>query len=276
MATTKFWTRFGDTIIASPHLTLAAFLGHAPSIAIANERSVLFPRTSDFQLDPAYDSNPHKLDLDEQSLQSAFFVRCLSVWGGEALIRAVNACSLLQCLHHSSCSTKYKSLRNAAAHALQAMVDLPSPTTHKVAKAVLLKCQAEDRRFENDPDTDEASEVWYCLGAPWCGLETALGNLQARPDCAMQPGAHALPCGQNEHSMPQHTVHPMHSPEQSSNRHSLRGRLTSLQVDHGQSPPAIMPHPVPQCRCQVTLKWVVTARGMDADCNPVDPAGSRA
>jgi hypothetical protein len=93
---------------------------------------------------------------------------------------------------------------------------------------------------------------------------------------AMQPGAHALPCGQNEHSMPQHTVHPMHSPEQSSNRHSLRGRLTSLQVDHGQSPPAIMPHPVPQCRCQVTLKWVVTARGMDADCNPVDPAGSRA
>jgi hypothetical protein len=189
MATTKFWTRFGDTIIASPHLTLAAFLGHAPSIAIANERSVLFPRTSDFQLDPAYDSNPHKLDLDEQSLQSAFFVRCLSVWGGEALIRAVNACSLLQCLHHSSCSTKYKSLRNAAAHALQAMVDLPSPTTHKVAKAVLLKCQAEDRRFENDPDTDEASEVWYCLGAPWCGLETALGNLQARPDCGEQePG----------------------------------------------------------------------------------------
>ena len=189
MAATKFWTRFGDTIIASPHLTLAAFLGHAPSVAMANERSVRFPKTNDFQVDPAYDPNPHKLDLDEESLKSAFFLKCISAWGGEVLVRTVNACSLLQCLHHSSYSPKFTALRNAAAHALQGMIDLPSPTSRKVAKAVLVKCQSEYRRHEDDPDSEEAGEVWYCLGAPWCGLETALGDLAARPDCGEQePG----------------------------------------------------------------------------------------
>ncbi len=183
MSKTEFWNRFGETILSSPHLTLAAFLGHSPSVAVAKQHSIHFPKTADFQIDRAYDPNVHKLDLDEDSLNSTFLIRCISAWGGEALIQAVNACAHLQCMHHSSCSPKFKSLRNEAAFALQMLVDAPTPKIQETARELLRQCQNSYRPYEENPDSAEAQFVWLHLGASWFGLETALRDLGPRRDC---------------------------------------------------------------------------------------------
>ena len=191
MAMTQLWNRFGQSILTSPHLTLAAFLGHAPSIHQTKQQSIEFPKTADFQFDPAYDPNFHKLDLDEDCLNSAFLIKCVCAWGAEALVRAVNACSLLQCMHHSSCTPKFRQLRNEAAFSLQALIDFPTADVRKEAGRLLQKCQALYRPHEENPDSTEANETWYHLGASWFGLETALSNMAAREDCGEKEPAPA-------------------------------------------------------------------------------------
>jgi hypothetical protein len=193
MAKTEFWVRFGETILAAPDLTLAAFLGHAPSIAIAKDREIHFPKTADFQIDRAYDPNRHKLDLDEAHLNSKFLLLCISAWGAQALVRAVNVCSHLQCMHHSSCSSKFTRLRNDAAFSLQELIDAPTPVVHQRATELLRLCQSQYFPYEDAPDSGDAEEVWYHLGAPWFGLETALGNSAARSDCGEVEPAPANP-----------------------------------------------------------------------------------
>ena len=182
MAITQFWKRFGDSILEAPHLTLAASLEHAPSIVVAKQHSIKFPKVADFEVDPHYDPNSHKLDLEEEFLYSKFLLMCISAWGAEALVRAVNACSLLQCMHHSSCSPKFKRLRNDAAFALQALMDNPSAESRKKADDLRRQCEASYRPHEDAPDTSDAHENWYHLGAPWFGLETALSDLATRGD----------------------------------------------------------------------------------------------
>jgi hypothetical protein len=189
MAITQVWKRFGDSILAMPHLTLAAFLGHAPSIAIAKESSIRFPRTADFQIDPAYDPNIHRLDLDEDYLSSKFLLKCISTWGAEPLIRAANACSLLQCMHHASCHPKYRLLRNEAAFALQNLVDAATPKARLTADEIRRNCESHHSLNENVPNSPEAHVCWYHLGAAWFGLETALGNMEARNE--LNEGEHA-------------------------------------------------------------------------------------
>jgi hypothetical protein len=189
MTKTEFWNRFGNTILDAPHLTLAAFLGHAPSIEVANRQSIRFPTPADFQSDRAYDPNYFKLDLDDDYLRSSFLILCISAWGGEALIRAVNKCSQLQCLHHDSCSPTLKPLRDEVALALHKLVDAPTPNVRQSATELLRRCQELYRPHEDDPDSDAASMTWLHLGAPWFGLETVLGNLCARQDCGeTEPG----------------------------------------------------------------------------------------
>jgi hypothetical protein len=183
MAKTEFWKQFGETILQSPHLTLAAFLGHHQSIAVAKKHSIHFPTTADFQIDPAYDPNVRKLDLDDESVESTFFILCISAWGAEALMHAVNACSHLQCMYHFSCSTKFKSLRNDAAFTLQTLIDMPTAEVRQKATDLLRQCQNVYRPHESDPDSEAAHIAWFHLGAPWFGLETALGNLGVRNDC---------------------------------------------------------------------------------------------
>jgi len=183
MAKTELWHRFGDTILSAPNLTLAAFLGHAPSIAVAKQRSINFPKSADFQIDPAYDPNIHKLDLDADYLSASFLIRCASAWGGEVLLRVVNSCSLLQIAHHSSCSPGIRRLRDEVAFTLHALIDAPSPPVHQKATELLKRCQVLYRHQEASSDSNDSALMWYDLGAPWCGLETALGNLGARRDC---------------------------------------------------------------------------------------------
>jgi hypothetical protein len=183
MAITALWQRFGAAISKAPHLTLAAFLGHQPSISAAKKLSLIFPKTTDFQIDPAYDPNIHKLDLDEESLKSKFLLMCLATWGPEALIRSVNACSLLQCMHHAGCSPHRKGLRNEAAFVLQDLIDAPTEARKKHAKELRRRCSEHYHQHEADPDSSSAQASWYQLGAPWFGLETYLGDMTAREDC---------------------------------------------------------------------------------------------
>lgn len=183
MAKTEIWDDFGESILAWPDLTLAAILGHEPSMIHARQRSILFPTKSDFQADRTYDPNPHKLKLAAEELDSTFLMRCVSTWGAEPLMRAVNACSQLQCERHGSCSPQILPLRTETARALQVLIDAPSPASRRQANEVLLKCKAAYRQYEKSPDSAEARQVWYHLGAPWFGLETATGDLAARSDC---------------------------------------------------------------------------------------------
>ena len=183
MAKTEFWNRFGNTILDSPHLTLAAFLGHAPSVAVSKLRSIKFPYYSDFQNDPAYNPNIHKMDLGEDCLNGRLFILCVSAWGADALLRVANACSLLQIAHDSSCPLKLRQLRNEAAFSLHSLIDAPTPAARQRSAELLRQCQAIYRPHEDSPDSREAGLTWLHLGAPWCGLETALGNLGTRRDC---------------------------------------------------------------------------------------------
>ncbi len=183
MAKTELWDDFGESILASPELTLAAFLGHEPSMIFARQQSILFPAKSDFQADQTYDPNPHKLKLAADELDSTFLMRCVSTWGAEPLQHAVNACSQLQCERHDLCSPQLLPLRTEAAWTLQKLINSPSPATRRKANEVLLKCKVAYRQFEKSPDSAEAQQVWYHLGAPWFGLETATGDLAARIDC---------------------------------------------------------------------------------------------
>ena len=189
MAITSLWMQFGDTIAKSPHLTLAAFLGHSASIAVTKQEFLWYPKTADFQVDPAYDPNYHKLELDEDYLNSNFFLRCISTWGAEPLIHAVNACSLLQCMHQTSSPPHLAALRSDAAFILQRMIDAPTSKLKNEAKQVLHLCNAEYRSHEDAPDTAEAIMIRNHLGAPWFGLETLLSNLDARNECGeREPG----------------------------------------------------------------------------------------
>lgn len=189
MAVTATWTWFGEVITEAPHLTLLAFLGHQPSIAAANERDLVFPKMADFQDDPAYNPNPQGLDLEEEILASKSFLMGIATWGAEPLKRAVNACSLLQCVHHSACVPKLKDLRNEAAFLLHELVDGHSTSRRSKAEEVRRRCSEEYRLQESARDSAGATTSWYHLGAPWFGLETVLGNLAARSDCGEnEPG----------------------------------------------------------------------------------------
>lgn len=183
MAITELWDDFGESILAAPYLTLAAFLGDTLSVKRARENSILFPSKSDFKADRTYDPNPHNLKLAADELDSTFLMKCVSTWGAETLLHAVNACSQLQCQRHDSCSPQIQPLRTEAAGALQELIDSPSPATRRRANEVLLKCKVAYRCHEKSPDSMEAQQVWYHLGAPWFGLEAATGELAARIDC---------------------------------------------------------------------------------------------
>ncbi len=237
MAKTEFWNQFGETILESPHLTLAAFLGHDQSIAVAKQHSIHFPKTADFQIDPAYDPNFHKLDLDEESLNSTFLILCISAWGAEALVRAVNACSLLQCMHHFSCSSNLKSLRNDAAFTLQTLIDMPTMEVRQKASGLLRQCQNTYRPHEDDPNSDEAHLAWFHLGAPWFGLETALGNMGARRDCG-----ETEPAPSNSTWCARETVWPDRALDAAAHwsshaivRATIRSTLVAWAVSHGDT-----------------------------------------
>lgn len=169
---TEFWNRFGKTILGAPDLTLAAFLGDRSSIEVAKQHDIRFPKTTDFQIDSAYDPNFHKLDLDEERLQTDFFILCVSAWGVDALRRAVNACSLIQCMHQTVCSPRLLPVRNQAAFALQTFIDTPSKENRDEAASSLKKCSDLYRVHEDSPDTPESHNTWYQLGAPWLALES--------------------------------------------------------------------------------------------------------
>ncbi len=111
-----------------------------------------------------------------------FLLLCLAAWGEEPLKRTVNACSLLQCMHHCTCSPNLKPLRNEAAFALQSFLDDPSVNNRIKAESVRRKCEEIYDAGEDNPDSDVAVTSWYHLGAPWFGLETALDDLSVRED----------------------------------------------------------------------------------------------
>jgi hypothetical protein len=189
MAITKTWKSFGDIIAANPRLTLASFLGHPPSIATARQLGVRFPVTTDFEADSAFNPNIHNLRLKEDYIKNIFLMLCISVWGAEVLKQAVNVCSSLHCQLDKECPPELKTLRDNAALALQRLIGEPSPESRRNAADVLHKCEATYRPHEDNPDSLDAKNIWAHLGAPWFGLKTALGNLNARKDCGeSEPG----------------------------------------------------------------------------------------
>jgi hypothetical protein len=117
--------------------------------------------------------------LDQEYLDCKQFLLCVATWGAEPLLRIVNACSLLQCLHHSPTNEEYKRLRDDAAFSVYAMVDTSSDELRKKADTLRRRCQAEYRPHGNKPDTKIAKTIWFHLGAPWFGLETCLSNFAA-------------------------------------------------------------------------------------------------
>ena len=183
MAKTDLWDDYGDSILAAPYLTLAAFLGHKPSMTFARKNTVLFPAESDFKADRAYDPNPHKLKLPADTINSKFLIQCISTWGAEPLVLAAHVCSKLQCHHQRSSLPEVEPIQTEAASVLQELIDSPSSAIHTKANAVLLKCQTLYRQYAKSPDSVNAQQIWYDLGAPWFGLETVLGNLEVRSDC---------------------------------------------------------------------------------------------
>ncbi|MBL8830010.1 MAG: hypothetical protein JNM18_23730 [Planctomycetaceae bacterium] len=182
MAITQIWSRFGGSIADAPHLTLASFLGHAPSIEVAKQHGIAYPSDADFRSDPTYDPNRHKLDLEKDYLDSKFLVLSVATWGAEALYRIVNTCSLLQCMHHSPSSAHFKRLRDEAASCVNAMIDNRTDELRKKADALHQRCSEEYKPHEKQPDSKAAQAVWYQLGAPWFAIETCRSDLTARDD----------------------------------------------------------------------------------------------
>ncbi len=182
MAITQIWSRFGESILDAPHLTLASYLGHTPSIEVAKQHGIAYPSDADFRSDPAYDPNRHKLDLEKDYLDCVFLVLSVATWGAESLDRIVNTCSLLQCMHHSPSNADFKRLRDEAALCVNAMIDNRTEDLQKKANSLRQRCSEEYEPHEDSPDSKAAMAVWDQLGAPWFALETCCSDLAARDD----------------------------------------------------------------------------------------------
>jgi hypothetical protein len=92
----SIWSAFGESILAHPQLTLAAFLGVPSAVGRAGALGLAVPARDDFRVDPAFDPNPHRLKLQEEYLATMLDIRVLAAWGADPLVRASVVCSQMQ------------------------------------------------------------------------------------------------------------------------------------------------------------------------------------
>ncbi|MCB9854008.1 MAG: hypothetical protein H6819_12980 [Phycisphaerales bacterium] len=171
MPVTLIWTRFGSTIEAESKLTLGAFLGDKKAIAELQRRNLKGPTLTDFCQDPAFNPNPCGFDHPREYLETLAIVKALSTWGRSAVVRAVTACSGLQCLHQVDCDPKLRQLRDSTAHAVNEFVRLESEANLLQVKAFAKRCFETYEPYEEDPDGKMAVRIWSQLGAPWFAAE---------------------------------------------------------------------------------------------------------
>ena len=176
MAITAIWQRFGREISAQPHQTLAAFLGHADSIAALDRQGLGFPAPVDFANDPAYDPNPHGLGMSADRVSLDRLTLSLMTWGKAPVLHMANACSHLQCAHQSTGSAALINLRDAAASALQCYLDDPADQNLARLRDACKECLNAYQPYEDSPDSDIAQQTWVQLGAPWLAAEAACGD----------------------------------------------------------------------------------------------------
>ncbi len=167
------WAAFGPTITTHPGLTLAAFLGHAPSREQLARLEITPPCLDDAKRDPVLDPNPHNLDLSQEYLGTSLLVRSLALWGWQPLVRAAAACGALQMARQATPTAAVATLQQQAMAATNAFVLNPEPAQQERARQAAKACADRYAPFEDAPDSNEAREVWRNLGAPWFAAESA-------------------------------------------------------------------------------------------------------
>jgi hypothetical protein len=167
------WELFGDAILSRHSETACAYLGDRDAQDALGNKSILTPTMDDFRGDPAFDPNPHGLDLPTGCLDLSLFVHSLAVWGPDMLIRSAFACATMQMEQPSACPSHLVPARDDAFRAVKAFIESPTDTIRgEVVQAVAI-CQRLYAPYEDDPDSTEAQGTWSHLGAPWFAAETA-------------------------------------------------------------------------------------------------------
>lgn len=160
------WNAFGATVTVHPQRSLAAWLGHAPSVAALESQACPVPKASVLVLDPDLKPDPYGLGLSAEQKSAALFVRCVALWGPQALQRAALACAELQWLVQTRCPAALQPLRDAAMAGARAHAARPGESTRLAARVAAEACWARWERHRN-PDSAAAKNTWEALGAPW-------------------------------------------------------------------------------------------------------------
>ena len=192
------WKTLGPTIAAAPQLSLAAWLGHAPAIALLESQGLAVPTAKVFARDPALKPDPYGLGLSRDEKAMALFTRCVAFWGPQALQRAALACAELQLSQQNQCPADLLPLRDAAMDAARRRMAALSDTTldeagakaarqgtRKSAKAAAEACWARWETHKN-PDSAAATKTWKNLGAPWFAA-ALIGNSMKLQDYDGEP-----------------------------------------------------------------------------------------
>ena len=173
MPHSAIWELFGDFITEHHSRTLAAYLGDREAELALDADSISFPTSDDFRSDPVFDPNPHRLDLPSGYVETALLVHSLAVWGPDALIRAAFACAKLQVERQTVCRPDLVGPRDAALQAVAAYLQSATDERLQEVAAAVGWCNELYAPHEEDPDTEEARNVWTQLGAAWFAAETA-------------------------------------------------------------------------------------------------------
>ncbi len=172
MSVASLWNRLEPTISAEPAKSLAAYVGHKPSIAALANAGLIVPDIQQFAKEEELNPNPFNLELPEEYLRMLLLIRGLAFWGSEALTRAAVACSELQIKSQRECDRSLIGARDAARTTASEFISNPDGSHRERARNAASNCQALYKPFEDSPDSEDASKVWYHLGAPWFAAET--------------------------------------------------------------------------------------------------------
>ena len=178
MSHTRTWRQFSDALNAHPTETLAAYLGDRAQAEFLTSKGVVWPRESNFRTDPAFDPNPHKLDLPRDSLDAALMMHSFALWGPSTIVYSSLVCARLQCSKQSHWSSELDTLRSETLAAVEYFLESPGPLANQGVANAASRCQAAYAPFEDEPDSKDGQSVWYDLGAVWFTAEVMANDFR--------------------------------------------------------------------------------------------------
>jgi hypothetical protein len=135
-------------------------------VAALESQACAVPTASALACDPDLKPDPYGLGLSAEQKSAELFVRCVALWGPQALQRAALACAELQWVVQTRCPSDARPLRDAAMAGARAYAARPDESTRLAARAAADACWARWERHRT-PDSASARMTWEALGAPW-------------------------------------------------------------------------------------------------------------